>query len=96
MLRGQEMSGFTLHADLDIDRSFNIYSAEMKPKYALKKIDGTIFLSMSKELLDVIKEDPKAMITYMMYRPKRKLGQRIYHINIGDGELKLNGKPVKF
>jgi len=95
-LRGQEMSGFTLHADLDIDRSFNIYSAEMKPKYALKKIDGTIFLSMSKELLDVIKEDPKAMITYMMYRPKRKLGQRIYNIKIGDGELKLNGKPLKF
>ena len=95
-LRGQEMSGFTLYADLDIDRSFNIYSAEIKPKYALKKIDGTIFLSMSKELLDVIKEDPKAMITYMMYRPKRKLGQRIYNIKIGDGELKLNGKPVKF
>jgi len=95
-LRGKEMGGFTLHADLDVDRTFNIYSAEMKPKYALKKIDGDIFLSMSKELLDVIKEDPKAMITYMMYRPKRKLGQRIYDIKIGDGELKLNGKPVKF
>jgi hypothetical protein len=95
-LREQEMSGFTLHANLDIDQSFNIYSAEMKPKYALKKINGDIYLSMSKELLDVIKEDPKAMITYMMYRPKRKLGQRIYDIKIGNGELKLNGKPVKF
>lgn len=95
-LHGQEMGGFTLHAELDVDKSFNIYSAQMKPKYALKKIDGTIHLSLSKELLDVIKEDPKAMITYMMYRPKRKLGQRIYDIKIGDGELKLNGKPVKF
>lgn len=95
-LHGKEMGGFTLHANLDVDESFNIYSAQMKPKYVLKKIDGDIYLSMSKELLDVIKEDPKAMITYMMYRPKRKLGQRIYDINIGNGELKFNGKPVKF
>ena len=95
-LHGKEMGGFTLHADLDVDRTFNIYSAQMKPKYALKKIDGDIFLSMSKELLNVIKEDPKMMLTYMMYRPKRELGQRLYHIKIGDGEIKINGKAVDF
>jgi hypothetical protein len=44
----------------------------------------------------MLKEDPEFMILYMMYRPKRELGQRIYDIKIGDGEIKINGKEVDF
>lgn len=95
-LHGKEMNGFNLDAKLDIDESLDIYRLGMKPKYALHKIDGDIHLSMSKEILNMLKEDPKFMLGYMMYRPKRSLGQRIYNINIMDGAVKINGKPLEF
>ena len=95
-LHGKEMSGFSLNAKLDIDKSLDIYRLGMKPKHALHKIDGDIHLSISKEILNILKEDPEFMIGYMMYRPKRSLGQRIYNINIMDGSVKINGKPLEF
>jgi len=95
-LHGKEMYGFSLDAKLDIDKSLDIYRLGMKPKHALHKIDGTINLSLSKEILTLLKEDPKSMLFYMMYRPKRSLGQRIYNINIMDGSVKINGKPLEF
>ena len=95
-LHGKEMYGFTLTATLDLDESLDIYRLGIRPKHALDKIDGDIHLSMSKEILTMLKEDPEFMIGYMMYRPKRSLGQRIYHINIIDGNVKINGKPLEF
>ena len=94
-LHGKEMNGFTLDAKLDIDESLDIYRLGMKPKHALHKIDGDIHLSVSKEILTILKEDPEFMLGYMMYRPKRSLGQRIYEINIIDGSVKINGKLLE-
>lgn len=96
ILHGKEIPGFTLHSKMDIDPSLDIYQLGINPKHARNKMNGDIHLSLSKELLNVIKEDPKAMLTYMMYRPKRKLGQRIYDIRIGNGKIKVNGKTVDF
>lgn len=95
-LQGKEMNGFTLDAQLNIDESLDIYRLGMKPKHALKKMEGDINLSLSKELLALIKEDPKVMLTYMMYRPKRVSEQRVYKIQIKNGALKINDKPVEF
>ncbi len=96
ILHGKEMYGFTLNATLELDESLDIYRLGMKPKHALDKIDGDIQLSMSKEILTMLKEDPEFMIGYMMYRPKRSEGQRVYHINIMDGSVKINGKLLEF
>ena len=96
VLRGKELGGFNLNADLDIDQSLDIYRFNIQPKHAAKKMNGDIHLSISKEILTMLKEDPEFMILYMMYRPKRELGQRIYDIKIGDGEIKINGKTVDF
>jgi len=96
VLRGKEMGGFNLDANLDIDQSLDIYRLNIQPKHAMNKMSGDIHISISKEVLTILKEDPEFMILYMMYRPKRKLGQRIYDIKIGDGELKINGKKVDF
>ena len=94
-LRGKEMYGFTLKATLELDESLDIYRLGMKPKHALKQIDGDIHLSFSKEILTMLKEDPEFMIGYMMYRPKRSEAQRIYNINILDGSVKINGKLLE-
>lgn len=95
-LHGKEMYGFTLTATLNLDESLDIHRLGMKSKHALDKIDGDIHLSMSKEILTMLKEDPEFMIGYMMYRPKRSEGQRIYNINIMDGSVKINGKLLEF
>ena len=95
-LHGNKMNGFTLDAKLDIDESLDIYRLGIKPKDALNKMEGVINLSLSKEILTLLKKDPKFMLTYMMYRPKRVLEQRIYEIQIMNDEIKLNGKPVEY
>jgi hypothetical protein len=96
VLHGKEVGGFNLDANLDIDQSLDIYRFNIQPKHAAKKMNGDIHVSISKEILAMLKEDPEFMILYMMYRPKRELGQRIYNINIGNGEIKINGKKVDF
>ena len=95
-LQGKEMDGFSLNGKLDIDDSLDIYHMGMKPKQALNNMEGDITLSLSKEILELLKKDPKFMLSYMMYRPKRVSEQRIYDIQINDGALKVNGKPVEF
>jgi hypothetical protein len=95
-LHGNKMNGFTLDATLDVDESLDIYRLGIKPKHALKKMEGVINLSLSKEILILLKKDPKFMLTYMMYRPKRVLEQRIYEIQIKNDEVKLNGKTVEY
>lgn len=95
-LHGKEIQGFTLSSKMDIDPSLDFYRLGINPKHALDKMDGEIHLSLSKELLEIIKEDPKAMLMYMMYRPKRKLGQRLYDIRINHGDIKINGKTIDF
>ena len=95
-LHGKEMYGFTLNATLELDESLDIYRLGMKPRHALKKMGGEINLSISKEILELLKEDPKFMLTYMMYRPKRVKEQRIYKIQMENGDYKINGKAVEF
>lgn len=94
-LHGKKMNGFTLDAKLDVDESLDIYDLGIKPKHALDQMEGDINLSLSKDILELLKEDPKFMLTYMMYRPKRVLEQRNYEIHIKRDELKINGKVVK-
>ncbi len=94
-LHGKKMNGFTFDAKLDVDESLDIYDLGIKPKHALKKMEGDINLSLSKEILELLKEDPKFMLIYMMYRPQRVLEQRNYVIQIKRDELKINGKAVK-
>lgn len=95
-LQGKEMNGFTLDAKLELDESLDIYRLSMKPRHALKKMGGEINLSLSKEILQLLKEDPKFMLSYMMYRPKRVKEQRIYKIQMENGAYKINGKAVEF
>lgn len=94
-LRGKEIDGFTLHSNIDIESSLDMSRFVLNPKHALSKMDATMELSLSKELLALIKEEPEAMLLYMMYRPKRESDKRIYDIHLKDGLMKINGKDLK-
>jgi hypothetical protein len=58
-------------------------------------MDAKMELSLSKELLDLIKEEPEAMLLTMMYSPKSVSDQRIYTIDLKEGVMKINGKALK-
>jgi len=93
-LQGKKVDGFTLHSTLDIDKSLNISRLEANPMYALDKIDANLKISLSKELLDVISRDPKAMIALMIFTPKDVNGKQVYSVELKDGALTVNGKSI--
>ena len=94
-LHGKEIDGFTLHSQIDIDSSFDISRFCTNTKHALSKMDATIELSLSKDLLVLIKEEPEVMLLYMMHRPKVVSDQSIYTIHLKNGLIKINGKELK-
>lgn len=93
-LHGKKVDGFTLHSTLDVDKSLNISRLETNPMYALDKIDAQLKVSLSKELLDVISRQPKAMIALMIFTPKDVNGLKVYSVELKDGALKVNGKSI--
>ena len=93
-LQGKKVDGFTLHSSIDIDKSLNLSRLETNPMYALDKIDAKLKVSLSKELLDVIARQPKAMIALMIFSPKDVNGEKVYSVELKDGALKVNGKSV--
>lgn len=102
-LDGKEIDGFALHSQIEIENSFDISLFHTAPKEALSKMDATMELSLSNDLLALIKEKPETMLFYMGYRPKIASDRRIYNIQLKDGFMKINGKalmingkPVKF
>lgn len=101
--QGKEIDGFTLHSQIDIDSSADISLFMMHPEHVLSKMDATMELSLSKELLALINKIPKAMLLYMMHGPRNVSDQSIYNIHLQNGlmningkDLMMNGKPVRF
>ena len=95
-LYGKTVEGFTLQSALHIDKSLKLSKLEKNPLYALDKIDAKMKITSSKALLDVIKEDPKAMLTMMIFRPKKVVdNKRVYSFELKDGSLKVNGKSIR-
>lgn len=93
-VHGKKVDGFTLQSSVDIDKSLNISRLEANPMYALDKIDANLKISLSKELLEIISRDPKAMIALMIFSPKEINGKQVYSVELKDGSLKVNGKSV--
>jgi len=93
-LQGKKVDGFSLHSTLDVDKSLNVSRLEANPMYALDKIDAQLKVSLSKELLDLISRDPKAMIALMIFTPKEVNGKQVYSIELKGGSLKVNGKSA--
>jgi plasmid maintenance system killer protein len=92
---GKEMDGFTLHSHIDVKNSFDISRFNTDPTHALSKMDGAIELSLSNELLALLKEKPEILLLYMTYRPKTVSDQNIYNIHLKDGFMQINGKALK-
>jgi hypothetical protein len=93
-LHGKKVDGFKLHSSLDIDKSLQVSLLEKDPMHALEKIDANLKISLSKALLDLISRDPKVMIALMIFTPKTINGKEVYSVELKDGSLKVNGKPV--
>jgi hypothetical protein len=62
---------------------------------AMNALSSKITLDLSKDLFELIGQDPRAMIALMMFPPKEKNGQKNYEIEVNKGELTVNGKKVR-
>lgn len=94
-LQGKEIDGFTLRSDIDINSSLDMSRFSIDPKHALSKIDAEMELSLSKDLLELIKKEPEGMLLYMMHRPKSVSDKSIYDIHLKNGVIKINGQDLK-
>lgn len=94
-LYGKTVEGFTLQSALHIDKSLKLSQLERNPLSALEKIDAKMKIISSKALLELIEEDPGAMLTLMIFRPKTVNGKKVYSFELKNGSLKVNGKSVR-
>ncbi len=92
---GKEIDGFALESQIEIERPFDISRFATDPKQLLSVMDARIALSLSNDLLTLLKEDPETLLFYMRYRPKTISDQSIYNIHLKDGSMKINGKALK-
>jgi hypothetical protein len=92
---GKEIDGFALESQIEIERPFDISRFATDPTQVLSVMDAHIALSLSNDLLALLKEDPETLLFYMRYRPKIISDQSIYNIHLKDGSMKINGKALK-
>jgi hypothetical protein len=92
---GKEIDGFALESQIEIEHPFDISRFATDPTQVLSVMDARIALSLSNDLLALLKEDPETLLFYMRYRPKIISDQSIYNIHLKDGSMKINGKALK-
>ena len=88
------LDDFNLSAHLDIDKSLDITALQQNPLLALSAIDANLQLSLSPALFRFISEQPKAMLMMMLFQPQDVNGKKVYGVELKDGKLLVNGKPV--
>ena len=91
---GYKMEGFSLSSALDIDKSFNLSNVRNNPISALNSIDANINVELSRDLFNLISQQPKAMLALMLFQPKDVNGKKVYDLELKDGKFVVNGMSV--
>jgi hypothetical protein len=90
----QKLEGFKLTSSFDIDKSLDLASLEQNPMAAIGAMDANINLELSNQLFGLLAQQPQAVMAMMMIQPKDVNGNKVYHLELKDGKLSINGKPM--
>jgi hypothetical protein len=90
----EKVDGFTLSTALQIDKSLDLSQLEKNPMLAINAINANLELSISDGLFTFIAKQPQAVMAMMMIQPKSINGQKVYQVELKDGKLNINGKPI--
>ncbi len=88
------LGGLDMEARMALDKSLNIQTLERNPMASLSAIDANIKLSLSKEIYVVLAQQPQVMMIAMMFQPKDVNGKKVYDLQLKNGKVLVNGKPI--
>jgi len=91
---GKSMDGFSLTANVDVDKSLNLAALQTNPMLALNAINTKTKITLSSELFSLIAQQPKAMMLMMVIQPQEVNGKKVYEVELKNGSLTVNGKPM--
>jgi len=90
----KQLDGFTFTSSFDIDKSLDLSTLEKNPMAAIGAMNAKINLSLSNQLFGLLAQQPQAVMAMMMIQPKDVNGNKVYAVELKDGKLSVNGKPM--
>ena len=91
---GKKMDGFSLTANIDVDKSLDLAAFQTNPMVALNAINTKTKITLSSELFSLIAQQPKAVMLMMLIQPQELNGKKVYEVELKNGSLTVNGKPM--
>ena len=91
---GKSMDGFSLTSNIDVDKSLNLAALQTNPMVALNAVNTKTKITLSSGIFSLIAQDPRAMMFMMLIQPQEINGKKVYEVELKDGKLSVNGKPM--
>ncbi len=91
---GQKIDGFSLTSSFKVNKTANLAAIQANPFAALSAVNTKTKLVLSDALFTLIAQQPRAMMLAMIIQPQVINGKKVYEIELKDGKLTVNGKPM--
>ena len=91
---GQTIDGFSMHTTFNIDKSLDITALQQNPMLAINAINANLDIALSQGLFAMVAQHPQAVMAMMLFQPKDVNNQKVYKIELQNGSLKVNDRPV--
>jgi len=92
--QGKEIDGFSLTSSFHVNKSANLAAIQANPFAALNAVNTKTKIILSDALFTLIAQQPKAMMLAMIIQPQVVNGKKVYELELKDGKLTVNGKPL--
>lgn len=92
--KGQEIDGFSLTSSFKVNKTADLTAIQANPFAALNAVNTKTKIILSDALFTLIAQQPKAMMLAMIIQPQVINGKKVYELELKDGKLTVNGKPM--
>ena len=92
--KGQKIDGFSLTSSFKVNKTANLAAIQANPFEALGAVNTKTKIILSDALFTLIAQQPKIMMLAMLIQPKVVNGKKVYELELTDGKLTVNGKPM--
>jgi hypothetical protein len=90
----KKIDGFSLTSSFHVNKSANLAAIQANPFAALNAVNTKTKIILSDALFTLIAQQPKAMMLAMIIQPQVINGKKVYELELKDGTLTVNGKPL--
>ena len=93
-IEDKTIDGFSMNTSFKIDKTLNITALQQNPMLAVNAIKENLDIALSQGLYAMVAQHPQAVMAMMLFQPKDVNNQKVYKIELQNGSLKVNDKPV--